>query len=486
MNIYPKKQKQIKSSRLRFSRIALVIFVFTHISIAVLLDEFYALAPDEAGYLYTFQHLYDSSTGGNPQFGSGWIAAPKIFLIFLYIPAKLLTLFGLKDILAIRVLSIALIMLSYLILKHHFSPLHQRREKTMLIYLVFFIPSIMLWTSLGLRESCILFSITLIIVGLTKICESKSYFGTVILTLGSYSLMSTKIYLWFVLVISFLMAIVFFHIYKITKLRVSNMIISLILIPTALFTITVPQEGIGFILGINLGSVNQRSGDSVSTLNVTSDNVGNTDVTYIEKGATSQGATSQGATKQIQFHGNYTIVALHFFYKDHPQALFTKFSSSVGLTSKVQDSWEKELAKSLANFRKPGSQIDKSESVLILEKSSLSNPVSLVKSSVYFLIGPWVWQMHSNVAVLLAGLEGPLWVSFYSFVAVTILRKKKLDFFRDFPLFVSLLAVLGMIIFSGLVEVNLGTSFRHRSILLIPLIFICLRILELTTKSEEV
>ena len=34
----------------------------------------------------------------------------------------------------------------------------------------------------------------------------------------------------------------------------------------------------------------------------------------------------------------------------------------------------------------------------------------------------------------------------------------------------------GEIAFSSLVEVNLGTSFRHRSILLIPLVFLYVRL----------
>jgi len=35
---------------------------------------------------------------------------------------------------------------------------------------------------------------------------------------------------------------------------------------------------------------------------------------------------------------------------------------------------------------------------------------------------------------------------------------------------------LGVIAFSALVEVNLGTSFRHRSVLLVPIIFMFLRL----------
>jgi hypothetical protein len=44
---------------------------------------------------------------------------------------------------------------------------------------------------------------------------------------------------------------------------------------------------------------------------------------------------------------------------------------------------------------------------------------------------------------------------------------------------------LGFIAFSSLVEVNLGTSFRHRSIILILVIFIFLRIRESSVKINQ-
>ena len=40
----------------------------------------------------------------------------------------------------------------------------------------------------------------------------------------------------------------------------------------------------------------------------------------------------------------------------------------------------------------------------------------------------------------------------------------------------SVIFTLGFIAFSALVEVNLGTSFRHRSVLLVPIIFMFLRL----------
>ena len=83
---------------------------------AALLGRFFAFAPDEAGYLSTFRDLYGSSLETNPQYNSGWIAAPKVFLWITYLPARILNLLGVPDILSIRILSIALSALSLYLL----------------------------------------------------------------------------------------------------------------------------------------------------------------------------------------------------------------------------------------------------------------------------------------------------------------------------------------------------------------------------------
>ena len=53
---------------------------------------------------------------------------------------------------------------------------------------------------------------------------------------------------------------------------------------------------------------------------------------------------------------------------------------------------------------------------------------------------------------------------------------------KDPQILFALIFLFGEIAFSALVEVNLGTSFRHRSILLVPLVFLYVR---LAQKNEE-
>ena len=123
----------------------IALLSFSHILFSVALGRMYALAPDEGGYLYTFNNLYGESNDPNPQYGSGWITAPKLFLWVAYLPSKLLTLVGVPDFLAIRFLSIALLIFTVLII----LPILNERisEKSVTrrwILVAFFIPSVFL------------------------------------------------------------------------------------------------------------------------------------------------------------------------------------------------------------------------------------------------------------------------------------------------------------------------------------------------------
>jgi hypothetical protein len=103
-----------------FSHNKLVVaFISMHLLLAIFLGRLFALAPDEGGYLYTFNNIYGSKDP-NPQFNSGWIVAPKPFLWTTYLPAKILDILGFPDYLAVRMLSIAIVTLSLVLLLHQF------------------------------------------------------------------------------------------------------------------------------------------------------------------------------------------------------------------------------------------------------------------------------------------------------------------------------------------------------------------------------
>ena len=171
----------------------ITVFITVHILFSVFLGRLFALAPDEGGYLYTFNSVYRWPINPWAQSGSGWITAPTIFLWIAYLPAKILNVFGVPDYLSIRILSILLTAITlYLLLGI------QRQSKSggklfqKTIFLSFFIPSVFLWTSVGLRESFIIVEITLFLAGLNYLVQGINRKGMLLLFLGSYGLISTK------------------------------------------------------------------------------------------------------------------------------------------------------------------------------------------------------------------------------------------------------------------------------------------------------
>jgi hypothetical protein len=118
------------------------LFVIMHSLLAISLGRLFAFAPDEGGYLYTFNNIYGDSADPNPQYQSGWITAPKAFLWVAYLPAKLLTLLGIPDYAAIRFLSIALTLCSILMLrKVYFKTSNQTKSSDIWIFAAYLVPS---------------------------------------------------------------------------------------------------------------------------------------------------------------------------------------------------------------------------------------------------------------------------------------------------------------------------------------------------------
>ena len=135
----------------------IIAFISIHIIFAVFLGRLFALAPDEGGYIYTFNTVYTWPINTLAQTGSGWITAPTIFLWIVYLPAKILNIFGIPDYFSLRILSIIITALSLYLLKNILDraiPIGKFPHK--IVFIAFFIPSFFLWISVGLRESFII------------------------------------------------------------------------------------------------------------------------------------------------------------------------------------------------------------------------------------------------------------------------------------------------------------------------------------------
>ena len=89
-----------------------------------------------------------------------------------------------------------------------------------------------------------------------------------------------------------------------------------------------------------------------------------------------------------------------------------------------------------------------------------------------FLCGPFPFIGNPGIAVGIASLESPLWWALYALVILSFIRGRKQILKDDYAYWFVFIFMLGEIAMSALVEVNLGTAFRHRSIIFVPLLFL--------------
>ena len=457
----------------------LATFVLVHTLFAVSLGRLYALAPDEAGYLYTFNNLYGQSEDQNPQYNSGWITAPKIFLWISYLPAKILTLVGVPDYLSIRLLAIFLAAISLYLLKSIVNQTSfSQKIANSFIYAGFLIPSIFLWTSVGLRESFIIAEIALFLSGLNYFFKEKKILSFVLLSLGSYGLVSTKSYLWALLMAALLISSIVYLFQRVRSQKVIMLLVAGLLIPACMFASTTSVYALNFIFKSDIATAGERSGDSITQVYVDSQGSGT--------GSSTGSSTAVKPAKElITFHGDYTLIALHFYLIENPNAFFSRFLQILKLDRKIDIIWDEKIQLGLVSKDKKVGNDTSSLNGHILEPGRISNPTSIIWAAIVFLCGPFPFVGNPGLAAGLASLESPLWWILYSLVLFQFYRFRKVKFLRDPQIVFTLIFLAGEIAFSALVEVNLGTSFRHRSILLVPLIFLYVRLIQRASEQRD-
>ncbi|MFZ2227868.1 MAG: hypothetical protein WA090_01215 [Candidatus Nanopelagicaceae bacterium] len=474
------------------------IFVAAHVLFSIFLGRLFAFAPDESGYLYTFNNLYGSQDA-NPQLNSGWITAPKAFLWISYLPAKALNVLGVPDYLAIRFLSIALMTASLIFLMNLYHRSRPTAKGKNWIFYFSLIPSVFLWSSVGLRETFILFEITLVLVGLTYFFEGEERKAFLLLALGSYGLLSTKSYLWICMAAAAIGMIVIEVLRRKYKQKLLHFSVALLLVPSLLFASTTSWYALEFIFlsvfHTDVTSVGERSGDSILQVAIPDDQLGSggpsgsggsggpsgpvgpnepTGPTG-PLGPTGSGGSSRPVTV-VTFHGDTTLISLHFYLLNNPNSPFTRLLTALGIASEVHDIWDEKLRSGLVKKSKVALPDSSSLSGYILKPASVHDPLSIFRPAFLFLFGPIPLLDQGGIALNIVSFESPFWWLLYFIVGFQIYRCRKSKFLRDPTILFTLIFLVLLVTFSALVEVNLGTSYRHRSIIFIPLIFLFVRL----------
>ena len=474
-------------------------FFTAHTIFAIFLGPLYALAPDETGYIYTFKNLYGFSPDPNPQFNSGWITAPKVFLWIVYLPAKIINILGVPDYLSIRILSILLATLSLMLLKNILGQVTINRGTSYkIIFIFFFVPSVFLWTSVGLREAFIIVEISAFLAGFNFLAQGRKNWAYVLLFLGSYGLISTKSYIWACLIVAVIISISISIFQGFERRKIVMLLVAGLFVPIAAFAGTTSVYALGFILHSDISASGQRSGDSISQIYVdtpgTGSSSGNGTGSSSGNGTGSSSSSSSGngtgssskPTKElITFHGDYTLIALHTYLIDNPKSWFSKALAILHLDTKIQSIWDEKVKLGLVNKDKEVGTDTSSLNGHIIQPGSISNPISMIWPAFLFLCGPFPFIGDPGIAVGISALESPLWWAFYALIVFQFFRFRKVKFLRDPQILFTLIFLAGEIAFSALVEVNLGTSFRHRSILLVPLVFLYVRLAQRAKEQQN-
>lgn len=480
-------------------------FIVVHTIFAILLGRLYALAPDEGGYLYTFNRIYTLPISTNAQTGSGWITAPTVFLWIAYLPAKVLNMIGVPDYLSIRILSILITSLTlYLFLNIQKHGQFVGKFSRAFTFAIFFIPSIFLWSSVGLRESFIFVELAVFVSGFNFLMRGMNRRGILLLFIGSYGLVSTKNYLWACLMAALILCTLIFLFQSGRRRQMIVFIIAGFVAPLIAFAGTTSAYALDYIFHSNISETGARSGDSISQVYVDTPGTGSGTGTGTGSGTgtgtgsgtgtgtgtgTGSGIASGAETKPtkqlITFHGDYTLIALHFYLINNPDAPFSRISRAIHLDRKIQKIWDEKIALGLIQRDNQVGTDTSSLNGHILEPGKISRPLTLIWPAFVFLFGPFPFIGDPGIAVFISSLESPLWWAFYALVIFQFIRFRKIKFLQDPQIVFTLIFLAGEIAFSALVEVNLGTSFRHRSILLVPLIFLYVRLAQRAHEQKD-
>ena len=160
---------------------------------------------------------------------------------------------------------------------------------------------------------------------------------------------------------------------------------------------------------------------------------------------------------------------------DNPSAPISKIFRVTNLDEVIEGIWNEKIKTGV--IRKDA-QLGIDNSSLnghIIEPGKIGDPATILRAALAFLFAPIPFLGEQSLAVSLASLESPLWWALYALLIFQLFRFRSYKLFHDPSIAVISIFLIGEIVFSALIEVNLGTSFRHRSILLMPLMFLYLR-----------
>lgn len=400
------------------------IFLLAHTFVAIFLGKIYAFAPDEAGYLAIFKQTYNK--GFSTAVILGWSNSQVFILRIFYLPAEAMVSVGLSDYLAVRFLAIGTSAIAVYLMLCLFKSCNVRRIPRFLP-LILLTPSLFLWMTLGLRESFIYLSLSLICTGFYFLTQRRERTAFPFLLFGNLFLFETKSYLFLLVIISSVIAIIFLLIRRSKGIsRYGYLVIALIL------PIVINPSGVKYLsdsIKGQLTSISKTGSATIST--VTKSNAA--------AASENEATTASGLESALTSQSN---------------SLFSRTLKGLGMRGAATPS----------KYR---------TARLNVSPAKISNPISILQRSAGFLFTPFPFIDNGSLFLNIAALESPFWWLLYVGFGVALWRRfgrKTIDELTIFVLGFTTIFVL----FSALTEINVGTIARHRSVLVIPILFLIL------------
>lgn len=421
-----------------------VIAVLTslHITFIVLFDKVTAFAPDEKLYISIFKNLYNSNFSLNGSYG--WPEGSINPLRVIYLPAKILEIIGFSDFYSIRMLTVFYSMLTLYLLLRLTSNFHVLGKSSRFwIVAAFFVPSYFLWTSIGLREGFIFLALIGLFYGMKLSHNTQRICSSVLILASAICLLISKTYLYSLFIVALLAAVITVSLLTKKLDLSSSKILALCLIPALFF----PAISTNIIISarswaeIKFATPTQSSSPTPEIL--------------------TRGQTLHDLNTQLN---NNSILAW--------------ISNAIGISTVLED-------RSQNAYLPAGSEeLSENSKQLQIQPASLRDPLSVLKGAFNFLFVPAPFVDNGSFFLNAQSYESFAWYIYYVLLVLLIFgvlrRKYELNLHSILATYFS----LGFIILSVLVEVNYGTSVRHRSVLLFGILIMLAIFQEIDSKTK--
>ena len=396
-----------------------------------------ALAPDEGGYAEIARLV--ASEQPTTSYGGLYFISRTLVL-----PAAVINNFGIDPLSSVRIIAsiygaLTLILVAFLIIqsvnKHSsHSELTLKRSNLIIgLFIVFaFLPSHLLWSMLGLRESpmefWVLCSLSAIFLGV-NLQEKVTLPIALLLTISITLLFNTRPQVAWVLTVTILLFLIFS-----TKRRVS----------LALALLTLISSGVGY------ASVVVQKQDVYALV--------------ATDGSATDGSATDGSACQ---DSNQIIVLQGKEYK-------CKKTGTKRNLSDLQNPGAIIVEETIAiPDRHKGNQVAAASAIQTLpcpvtEERETDKYFCLAWRSPYmaatFLFRPLIGIDTTSTPSLIAATENIAWLGAFVFIIIMIIKKRRLAFIG--PLAPSLIFFVLYCVGAGSYEGNMGTAFRHKSLIL--------------------